>query len=120
AFVKMSLGRTTMRRLCLTVGMCAILAAPGLAQQGKDAKDDAKLSGESAAPNKDTNNGDAALAAPAARTFFALPATPKPNAPPSRPARPGADEAPARRNPKFKLAASYTTIAFHPADPFPP
>ena len=41
-----------MRRLCLTVGLCAILAMPVFAQQGKDgAKDDTKLSGESSASN---------------------------------------------------------------------
>src|ERR1700720_4436548 len=114
-----------MRRLCLTVGLCAILAVPGFAQQNKnEGKDDAKLSGESGAPSNNVSNGDARVAAPAPRTLFAMPAAPKPKAFPA-PARTataasggGSDEAPGRLVPKFELAAAYSYIHLNPGDPF--
>jgi hypothetical protein len=120
-----------MRRLCLTVGMCAILAMPAFAQQGKD---EAKLSGEStsaAATAANDNGGDAATPAPApaqtvikltTRNLFALPeaprATPFPG-PNGAPADSGSgDEPPGRMVPKFELAAMFSYIDFHPGDPF--
>jgi hypothetical protein len=122
-----------MRRLCLTVGMCAILAMPAFAQQGKD---EAKLSGESAsaaATAANDNGGDGATPAPApapaqtvikltTRNLFALPeaprATPFPG-PHGVPADSGSgDEPPGRMVPKFELAAMFSYIDFHPGDPF--
>lgn len=112
-----------MRRLCLTVGLCAILAMPAFAQQGKDgAKDDTKLSGESTAgvTGGSNNSGNAADAAPvtrpAPRNLFALPAAPKPT---PFPADSGStDTPPGRMVPKLELAAGFSYIDFHPGDPF--
>jgi hypothetical protein len=123
-----------MRRLCLTVGMCAILAMPAFAQQGKNAaKDDTKVSGPSGdersapvagATSTAASNGDAApVIAPAPRDLFALPAaqkaTPFPG-PTAAPADSGdsSSEAPGRLVPKYELAALFSYIAFHPGDPF--
>src|SRR5437016_1599853 len=108
-----------MRRLCLTVGLCAILAAPGFAQQARnDGKDDAKLSGENTATNSNPTDGDAAVTAPAPRTLFAMPATPKAKAFPAPEANNSSDEAPGLMVPKFELAAGYSYIHFNPGDPF--
>jgi hypothetical protein len=107
-----------MRRLCLTVGLCAILAVPGFAQQRKnDGKDDAKLSGESTATSNNPTDGDSAVTVPAPRTLFAMPATPKAKPFPAA-ASNGSDEAPGLMVPKFELAAGYSYIDFHPGDPF--
>jgi hypothetical protein len=107
-----------MRRLCLTVGMCAVLALPAFAQQGKDeAKDAAKLSGESTASGGGASSGNAAVSAPAPRPLFAMPATPRPKPFPA--AASGSDEtAPGRLVPKYELAAGYSYISLNPGDPF--
>jgi hypothetical protein len=118
-----------MRRLCLTVGLCAILAMPVFAQQGKDgAKDDTKLSGESSASNTEnsSNSGSVAVAAPAPRNLFALPEAPRPTPFPRATPFPGptaasgdsTSEAPGRLVPKYELAAMFSYIDFHPGDPF--
>jgi hypothetical protein len=112
-----------MRRLCLTVVLCAILAVSGFAQQNKhQGKDDAKLSGGSGAPSNNVSDGDATVAAPAPRTLFAMPAAPKSEAFPAPTATAasggGSDEAPGRLVPKFELAAGYSYIHLHPGDPF--
>jgi hypothetical protein len=123
-----------MRRLCLTVGMCAILAIPAIAQQSKE---ETKLSGEStsaaAAPAND-NAGNAATPAavpastvtkPAPRNLFALPEAPRATPFPgprasASPADSGdaGDQPPGRLVPKFELAAMFSYILFHPGDPF--
>src|SRR6476646_4215755 len=108
-----------MRRLCLTVGLCAILAVPGFAQQGKnDTKDDAKLSGESGATGNDNANGTTEVILPAPRTLFAMPAVPRATPFPGPAGSSGSDEAPGRLKPKFELAALYSYIHFNPGDPF--
>src|SRR2546430_8089624 len=109
-----------MRRLCLTVGLCAILAVPGFAQQGKnEGKGDAKLSGENTATSSNANDGDAAVSASAPRNLFAMPAPPKANPfPTAAAASSGSDEAPGLMVPKFELAAGYSYIHFNPCDPF--
>jgi hypothetical protein len=122
-----------MRRLCLTVGMCAILAMPVFAQQGKNvSKDDTKVSGPSGestvpvagATSTAASNGDAApVIAPAPRDLFALPAAPKATpfpGPTAAPADSGdsSSEAPGRLVPKYELAALFSYIAFHPGDAF--
>jgi len=109
-----------MRRLCLTVGLCAILAAPGFAQQEKNGgKDDAKLSGESTATSSSANDADAAVSTPVSRNLFAMPALPKAKPfPAAAAASNGSDEAPGLMVPKFELAAGYSYIHFNPGDPF--
>jgi hypothetical protein len=113
-----------MRRLCLTVGMCAILALPAFAQQGKDdagkddSKEDAKLSGGSiASTNKAASSTDAEISAPTPRPLFALPAAPMPKPFPA--AASSSDEtAPGRLKPKYELAGMYSYVNFNPGDPF--
>src|SRR5216683_5957941 len=116
-----------MRRLCLTVGMCAMLAMPALAQQGKD---EAKLSGESTsvAAAANDNGRDVATPAPAPtvtkpapRNLFAMPAAPKATPFPGPTASPAdnssGDQPPGRLVPKYELAAMFSYIALHPGDP---
>jgi hypothetical protein len=107
-----------MRRLCLIVGMCAVLALPAFAQQGKDSgKDDTKFSTESPTPtNTVSRDADVALSSPTAKPLFAMPA-PKPTPFPAA-ASDSEETPPGRRVPKYELAGGYSYVNFHPGDAF--
>jgi outer membrane protein OmpA-like peptidoglycan-associated protein len=116
-----------MRRLCLIVGMSAILALPAGAQQNKDgANDGAKTSGDggtSSTAGTTTSTAGAAtsapaatIAAPAPRNLFAMP-TPRPTPFPAASSS-GDETAPGKMVPKFELAGLYSYVNFHPASPF--
>lgn len=109
-----------MRRLCLTVGLSAILALPVCARQKNDgANDGAKASAENAGAS--TANAPAAAnatnGAPAPRSPFAVPEAPR--AKPFPAAASSSDEdAPGRLVPRFELAGMYSYINFNPGSPF--
>jgi OmpA family len=106
-----------MRRLCLTVGMCAILAVPVFAQQGKDdGKDGAKVSDESGATSN-ASGGTTTVALPSTQTLFAMPAVPRAT-PFPRAASSSDESAPGRLWPKWELAAMYSYVNFNPGNPF--
>jgi hypothetical protein len=106
-----------MRRLCLTVGLSAMLALPVWAQQGQDStRDGAKASGDSTtATTAETTN-----AVPAAsRSSFAFPDAPRATPFPGPAAASGdEDSAPGRLVPKFELAGMYSYINFNPGGGF--
>src|SRR5882724_1350470 len=106
-----------MRRLCLTVGLSAMLALPVWAQQGQnDTRDGALAPGDStvAAASETTN------AVPAAsRSSFAVPAVPRATPFPSPAPSSSSDEGgPGKLTPKFELAGMYSYINFHPGSGF--
>jgi outer membrane protein OmpA-like peptidoglycan-associated protein len=117
-----------MRRLCLIVGMSAILALPVGAQQTKDgANDGTKTSGENGTSSNvstttnttgdaTTNAPAASTTAPAPRNLFAMPA-PRPTPFPA-PSSSADEGGPAKLTPKFELGAMYSYVNFHPASPF--
>lgn len=130
-----------MRRLCLIVGISAILALPVGAQQKKDgAKDGTKTSDENATStttstttgtttgtatgtatdtttDTTTNAPAATTTAPTPRNLFAMPDAPRPT---PFPAASGStdDSAPGRLVPKFELAGMYSYVNFNPGSPF--
>jgi hypothetical protein len=111
-----------MRRLCLTVGMCAILALPAFAQQSKDSGskdggDDAKLSGESSASSTTAKAADAVVIAPAPGPLFAMPAIPSPTPFPAS-ASSSDETAPGRLTPKYELAGMYSYVDYMPGGGF--
>jgi outer membrane protein OmpA-like peptidoglycan-associated protein len=106
-----------MRRLCLTVGLSAMLALPVWAQQGQnDTRDAATPPGDStvAKPSETSN------AVPAAsRSSFAVPAVPRATPFPSPAASSSSDEGgPGKLTPRFELAGMYSYINFHPGTGF--
>jgi outer membrane protein OmpA-like peptidoglycan-associated protein len=106
-----------MRRLCLTVGLSAMLALPVWAQQGQnETRDAATPPGDSAvAKPSETSN-----AVPAAsRSSFAVPAVPRATPFPSPAASSSSDEGgPGKLTPRFELAGMYSYINFHPGTGF--
>ncbi len=118
-----------MRRLCLIVGMSAILALPVGAQEKKDgANDGGKTSGENAtgtttntttgtATGSATNAPAATTTAPTPRNLFAMPDAPRPT---PFPAATGStdDSAPGRMVPRYEIAGGYSYINFNPGSPF--
>ncbi len=107
-----------MRRLCLTVGLSAMLALPVWAQQGQDStRDGAKTPGDSTAATANTESTNAVPAA--SRSSFAVPDVPRATPFPSPAASSSGDEsAPGRMTPKFELAGMYSYINFHPGTGF--
>ena len=106
-----------MRRLCLTVGLSAMLALPVWAQQGQnETREGAPAPGDStvAAASETTN------AVPAAsRSSFAVPAVPRATPFPSPAASSSSDEGgPGKLTPRFELAGMYSYINFHPGTGF--
>src|SRR5580700_10647168 len=101
-----------MRRLCLIVGLSAMLALPVCAQQSQEGtRDGAKA----ATDNSAAGNAESTNAVPAAsRSSFALPEAPRamPFPGPS-PAAASSDEGgPGRLTPKWELAGMYSYINF--------
>ena len=102
-----------MRRLCLIVGLSAILALPVCAQQ----KNDGAKPFSDTTTSTTTNAPAATTTAPAPRNLFAMPDAPRPTPFPA--ASGSADEnAPGRLTPKFELAALFSYIDFHPGSGF--
>jgi hypothetical protein len=108
-----------MRRLCLIVGLSAMLALPVCAQQSQEGtRDGVKAATDNSAAG---NASDSANAVPAAsRSSFALPEAPRATPfPGPSPAAAGSDEGgPGRLTPKWELAGMYSYINFAPGDPF--
>jgi len=112
-----------MFRLCLIVGISAILALPVCAQQNKDgANDGTKTSGEDAATSTaagtTTNAPAATTTAPTPRNLFALPEAPRATPFPAASGSTTDESAPGRLVPRFELAAMYSYVNFHPGSPF--
>lgn len=106
-----------MRRLCLIVGLSAILALPICAQQKNDGANDGAKPSSDTTTSTTTNAPAATTTAPAPRNLFAMPDAPRPTPFPA--ASGSADEnAPGRLTPKFELAALFSYIDFHPGSGF--
>jgi opacity protein-like surface antigen len=106
-----------MGRLCLIVGLSAILALPVCAQQKNDGANDGAKASSDTTTNTPTNAPRATTSAPAPRNLFAMPDAPRPTPFPA--ASGSADEnAPGRLTPKFELAALFSYIDFHPGSGF--
>jgi hypothetical protein len=106
-----------MRRLCLIVGLSAILALPVGAQQKNDGANDGAKPSSDTTTSTTTNAPAATTTAPALRNLFAMPDAPRPTPFPA--ASGSADEnAPGRLTPKFELAALFSYINFHPGSGF--
>jgi hypothetical protein len=107
-----------MRRLCLTVGLSALLALSVWAQQGQDGvRDGATAPGDSAATATKAETTNAVPAA--SRSSFAVPDVPRATPFPSPAASASGDEsAPGKLTPKFELAGMYSYINFHPGGGF--
>jgi hypothetical protein len=109
-----------MRSLCLTVGMCAILAMPVFAQQGTQGKEDgndAKLSGESDATGS-ASAGTTTVVLPASQSLFAMPAIPRATPFPGPASSSGDSSAPGRLWPRYEVAGMYSYINFDPGPGF--
>lgn len=105
-----------MRRLCLTVGISAMLALPVWAQQGDSTRDAAKTAADATA----ANTAESTNAVPAAsRSSFAIPDVPRATPFPGPAASASSDEGgPGKLVPKFELAAMYSYINFNPGGGF--
>ena len=108
-----------MRRLCLTVGLSAMLALPLWAQQGEPGtRDGAKTAADSTAA---ANEAESTNAVPAAsRSSFAVPLVPRttPFPGPAAAASSSDEGGPGKLTPKFELAGMYSYINFNPGGPF--
>ena len=106
-----------MGRLCLIVGLSAILALPVCAQQKNDGANDGAKASRDTTTSTPTNAPAATTVAPAPRNLFALPDAPRPTPFPA--ASGSTDEnAPGRLTPKFELAALFSYVNFHPGSGF--
>jgi len=108
-----------MRRLCLIVGLSAMLALPVCAQQSQEGtRDAAKAAADGSAAGNATESTNAVPAA--SRSSFALPEAPRATPfPGPSPAAASSDEGgPGRLTPKWELAGMYSYINFAPGDPF--
>jgi hypothetical protein len=107
-----------MRRLCLTVGLSAMLALPLWAQQGEQGtRDGAKPGAESAAVAHDAESTNAVPTT--SRSSFAVPLVPRATPFPGPAATRDSDEGgPGRLTPKFEIAGMYSYINFHPGTGF--
>jgi hypothetical protein len=108
-----------MRRLCLTVGLSAMLALPLWAQQGEQGtRDGAKPAAESTAAAGVT--GSANAVPPASRSSFAVPLVPRatPFPGPAAAASSSDEGGPGKLTPKFEIAGMYSYINFHPGSGF--
>jgi hypothetical protein len=106
-----------MRRLCLTVGISAMLALPVWAQQGDSTRDAAKTAVDATAA---ANTAESTNAVPAAsRSSFAIPDVPRATPFPGPAASASSDEGgPGSLVPKFELAAMYSFVNFNPGSGF--
>jgi hypothetical protein len=104
-----------MRRLCLTVGLSAMLALPLWAQQGEPGRRDG-----AAESTADANVTGSTNAVPAAsRSSFAVPLVPRATPFPGPAAASSSDEGgPGKLTPKFEIAGMYSYINFHPGTGF--
>lgn len=110
-----------MRRLCLMMVVSALLALPGLAQQGDEQTKAKKSSDDSVAASPATSDS---TATPDAARSFAVPSAPRATPFPGPTPTPAAsatldDSAPGRWTPKYELAGMYSYINFNPGNEFP-
>jgi hypothetical protein len=112
-----------MGRLCLIVGMCAVLALPVCAQQkGDGASDGATTTDEnatSAATSTTTSAFDLTGATATPRNLFGIPdAPPAPTPFPSSSSSSDDNTAPGRLTPKYEFSAGYSYVNFRPGNPY--
>jgi hypothetical protein len=102
-----------MRKWCLRVAICALVALPVYAQEkASDANDGAKPTNDAV-----TKSSAGAAVAPVSRSVWALPAAPR--ATPFPAATGGSDEnAPGRLVPRYEAAGGYSYVNFDPGSPF--
>jgi hypothetical protein len=110
-----------MGRLCLIVGMSAVLALPVCAQQKNDGANDGKKTTDenatSTTTSTTTNAPAATTTAPTPVNLFAMPAVPRPTPFPA--ASGSTDEtAPGQLVPKYEVAGGYSYVNFNPGPPF--
>ncbi len=103
-----------MRNWCAAIAVSALLALPVCAQQARQNGDGA---GAAAAAEKTPATPSAGDITPAARTLFALPASPRPKALPSG-SKSSEDQAPGKITPKYEIAGMFDYVNFNPGGGF--
>ena len=105
-----------MRKWHTALAISAMMAVPLCAQQkSSGVGDGAGTSAETA--EKTSGNTNTVNAAPPYRSFFALPARPRPTPFPGAPAA-TEDTAPGRLVPRYEIAGTFNYVNFQPGDPF--
>jgi hypothetical protein len=105
-----------MRKWCLVVVICTLLASPIWAQQKDDTNNGAKPATDEAAKNApvtDTTSG-----APASHSSLAAPDAPRAVPSPAPAAGSTEEQAPGRLWNKYEFALTYDYVNFHPNTPF--